>query len=114
MAAMMRRRIIAAYPSPRSPAQPAVRSGGTGRERQEHTMQSQSVILLAEVRHNELQTEAERLQVVNQACAGRPTAIDVVVSAGRRFQIALANAVARLHLRSDVQGVLESAADPVL
>ena len=39
-------------------------------------MQSQSVILLAEVRHNEFQAEAARLRIVNQACAHRPTAIE--------------------------------------
>jgi hypothetical protein len=46
-------------------------------------MQSQSLILLAEVRHNELQTEAARFQIVNQACADRPTAIGVVATALR-------------------------------
>jgi hypothetical protein len=61
-------------------------------------MQSQSVILLAEVRHNELQTEAARLRIVNQACADGPTAIEVVASAGRRFRIALASAAGRLRV----------------
>ena len=67
-------------------------------------MQSQSLILLAEVRHDELQTEAARFQIVNQACADRPTAIGVVASALGRFWVALANA-ARLHVR----GALTSA-----
>ena len=47
-------------------------------------MQSQSLILLAEVRHNESQAEAARFQIVNQACADQPTAIEVVASALRR------------------------------
>src|SRR4051812_36303811 len=98
MPALPRRRIIVAYPSPRSTAQPAVVSGGTGRQRQERIMQSQSMILLAEVRHNEFQAEAARLRIVNQACADRPTAIKVVARAGRRFRIALASAAGRLHV----------------
>ena len=61
-------------------------------------MQSQSMILLAEVRHNEFQAEAARLRIVNQACADRATAIEVVASAGRRFRIALASAAGRLHV----------------
>ena len=61
-------------------------------------MQSQSMILLAEVRHNEFQAEAARLRIVNQACADGPTAIEVVASAGRRFRIALASAAGRLHV----------------
>jgi hypothetical protein len=61
-------------------------------------MQSQSVILLAEVRHNELQSEAARFRIVNQACADRPTAIEIIASAGRRFRIALASAARRLYV----------------
>ena len=60
-------------------------------------MQSQSMILLAEVRHNEFQAEAARLRIVNQACADGLSAIEVIASAGRRFRIALASAARRLH-----------------
>jgi hypothetical protein len=59
-------------------------------------MQCQSLILLAEVLHDERQTEAARFQIANQACADRPTAITVVASALRRFQVALANATVGL------------------
>ena len=38
-------------------------------------MQSQSVILLAEVRHSESQAEAARNRIVNQACAHRASPI---------------------------------------
>jgi hypothetical protein len=61
-------------------------------------MQSQTMILLAEARHNEFQAEAARLRIVNQACADRPTAIGVVASAGRRFWIALVNTAGHLHV----------------
>src|SRR5215213_1312595 len=98
MPAPQRRRIIVAYPSPRSTALPAVVSGGTGRKRQERIMQSQSVILLAEVRHNEFQAEAARLRIVNQACADRSTVIEVVAGALRGFRAALANATVRLRM----------------
>ena len=69
-------------------------------------MQSQSLILLAEVLHDELQTEAARFQIVNQACAEWPTQIGVIASALRRVQVALANA-ARLHMRGAVSSALE-------
>jgi hypothetical protein len=67
-------------------------------------MQSQSVILLAEVRHNELQTEAARFQIVKQARADRPAACGVVASALRRVQVALANATVRLHMPGTLTG----------
>jgi hypothetical protein len=99
MAAAQRRRIIVTDPAPRSTVQPAV-SGGIGRKRQERTMQSQSVILLAEVRHNEFQAEAARLRIVNQACGHGPSPIEVAASAVRRFRIALANAAVGLRDQS--------------
>ena len=61
-------------------------------------MQSQSLTMLAEVLHDERQTEAARFQIVNQACADRPTAIEIVASAGRRFRMALVNATLRLRV----------------
>jgi hypothetical protein len=61
-------------------------------------MQSQSVIMLAEVLHTEAQAEAARLQIVNQACAQRPTA--------RRLRIAPANAAAHLHMHMQLQRIL--------
>jgi hypothetical protein len=96
MAAAQRRRIIVTDPTLRSTVQPAV-SGGIGRERQERAMQSQTVMLLAEVRHNEFQAEAARVRIVNQACGHGASPIGVAASALRRFRIALANAAARLH-----------------
>jgi hypothetical protein len=67
-------------------------------------MQSQSLILLAEVLHDELQTEAARFQIVNQACAGRPTTVEVVASTLRRVRVALANATVRLHMPGTLTG----------
>jgi hypothetical protein len=93
MAAAQRRRIIVTDPTLRSTVQPAV-SGGIGRERQERAMQSQTVMLLAEVRHNEFQAEAARLRIVNQACGHGASPIGVAASALRRFRIALANVAA--------------------
>jgi hypothetical protein len=69
-------------------------------------MQSQSVILLAEVLHTEAQAEAARLQIVNQACAQRPTASGVIASAQRRLRIAPANAAAHLHMHMQLQRIL--------
>jgi hypothetical protein len=69
-------------------------------------MQSQSMILLAEIRHNEFQVEAARLQIVNQACAHRPMASEVIASARGRVRVALANAASRIRMQVHVQGVL--------
>jgi hypothetical protein len=69
-------------------------------------MQSQSVILLAEVRHNEFQAEAARLQIVNQACAHRAAPSLVVASVWRRCSVKLANAATGLHAHLQRQGVL--------
>jgi hypothetical protein len=69
-------------------------------------MQSQSIILLAEVRHNEFQSEAARLRIVNQACAKRAAPKQVVASEQGRFRTALANVAARLQVRVHLQRVL--------
>ena len=76
-------------------------------------MQSQSLILLAEVRHDELQTEAARFRIVNQACADRPTPIRVVASALQRFRVALANAAVRLHMQGTLTGAREHASPAI-
>jgi hypothetical protein len=76
-------------------------------------MQSQSLILLAEVRHNESQAEAARFQIVNQACADQPTAIEFVASALRRFRVALANATVRLHLARTLTKARENASPAI-
>src|SRR5215211_6011287 len=91
-----RRRIIVAYPSPRSTAQPAVKSGGIGRERQERTMQSPFVAQLAEIRHNDLHAEAARRRIIDRTWADRQTAIAAVASARGRVRMALANAAVGL------------------
>jgi hypothetical protein len=69
-------------------------------------MQSQSVILLAEVRHNESQVEAARLYIVNQACAHRAVSSGVVASVWRRWSVPLAVFAARLHAHLQTQAVL--------
>ena len=60
-------------------------------------MQSQSLILLAEVRHNELQAEAARLHIVNQACAHTAAPSVVVASLWRRCRVTLANIATSLY-----------------
>jgi hypothetical protein len=69
-------------------------------------MQSQSVILLAEVRHNELQAEAARLHIVNQASAHTAAPSVVVDSLWRRCWVTLANVAAGLHAHLQRQRVL--------
>jgi hypothetical protein len=69
-------------------------------------MQSQSVILLAEVRHNELQAEAARLHIVNQACAHRAASSVVVDNLWRRCRVALANIATSLYAHLQRQRVL--------
>jgi hypothetical protein len=65
-------------------------------------MQSQSVIQLAEVRHNELQLEATRFLIANQARAHRASPVGVVASAGRRFWVAVTNGAACLRVQDRV------------
>jgi hypothetical protein len=73
-------------------------------------MQSQSILLLAEVRHNEAQAEAARLWIVNQACARGAAPNEVVASAWGRLGTAFANAATRLvHAHAHAQGVLATA-----
>ena len=69
-------------------------------------MQSQSVILLAEVRHNELQAEAARLHVVNRAFACREAPSVGFDSLLRRCRVTLPNVTALLHARLRSQSVL--------
>jgi len=69
-------------------------------------MQSQSIILLAEVRHNEFQSEAARLRIVNQACGPGPTASGIIASARGRVRIALANAVSGIRMHAHGRGDL--------
>jgi hypothetical protein len=69
-------------------------------------MQSQSVILLAEVRHNELQAEAARLHIVNQACAHRAASSVVVDSQWRRCRVTMANVATSLCAHLQRQRVL--------
>ena len=69
-------------------------------------MQSQSIILLAEVRHNEFQAEAARLRIINQACAPGPTASGIIANALGRVRTAFANAASRIRMHAHVRGDL--------
>jgi hypothetical protein len=62
-------------------------------------MQSQptSLILLAEVRHAELQTEAARERLARQACTTRFSLTSMVVGVGRRPGVTVASALTLLH-----------------
>jgi hypothetical protein len=62
-------------------------------------MQSQptSLILLAEVRHAELQTEAAQERLAMQALTTRLTATSIVAGVACRLRITLASALAQLH-----------------
>jgi hypothetical protein len=62
-------------------------------------MQSQptSLILLAEVRHAELQTEAARERLAMQACTTRFSLTSMVVGVRRRLGVTVSFAITLLH-----------------
>jgi hypothetical protein len=67
-------------------------------------MQSQFVYLYAEIRHNELLTEAARLRIIDQVSTQRAAPGVVIDCAWRRCQVR--RATAAIHLRVDLRRLL--------